>query len=535
MDLRRPLALLFALSSLDAAAADYDIAGTVSDYASGQPLGGARVTLLSLTSDIMVHAQTTTDAAGRYRLSGRCVHGCYVSAALDGHGWAQLALPPQPAGALTVPLQLGQASTIAGQVQRDPDSARLRFALRLYYREPLLATYVASPRRLATEANGSYRIAGLGHGDYRLCVVAAPGTAHIDQCWQGHDRPALLAAQSYGTITLGSGEERSGIDFALNDGARIAGRVRHPLNVAADATVEIYDADGALVTQASTNEYGDYASTGLAAGTYYARAVTAYRSGQLYGGASCHDSCDVTAGTPITLAGAGPAVSGIDFEPTPRAYVSGQVRGHVANARSDTPLHGVEVGLMPGYGDPAVRLAVTTSADGSYLLPVPPQQPLRLRAAVSEPWVSVVWPAAPCPRDCPFNDGSDIVAFAGETQVRDFNLAQGASFGGRLFDDAGNAFSGPVSFTLFSADRRVVWRDSGDYPHSYQSWPIAPGSYYVMAEGDGGCEVYPGQVCAGWDELPPGAGVLPLLASAQLTDIDFRLRLDALFADGFDP
>ena len=530
MDTSRSIALLaLALFSVCASAADYQLSGRVTDYASAAPIEGARVSLISVTSDIVVHAETLSDAAGNYSLAGLCVHSCRIAAHKSGYAEDDQSLPPAPAGPLQIALRLSLPNSIAGLVTQGAQDPLGGVELRLERWDAAAGQFAVPPQRLITHG-GRYRFDGLRHGRYRLCAKPPSHLDLLNQCWQQHNQPALLADQQYDAIELGSDELRDGIDFALDAGATLAGRVIGPPNLQLfSAQVELFDASGSRVAQLKTDAAGQFRSSGLAAGTYYARALTDYGSGQLYGGIACHQACNVTAGTPIVL-GTTP-MSGIDFSIPARASIS----GHVRDAQSGQPLHGALVSLMPRFAEPDLILETMSAADGSFELPVPPGQALRLHAAANDPSVNVIWPDVPCPRRCVFNSGSDIVVAENETAVRDFALQQGGGISGELFDNNGNHYSGPLTFTLYSAATgERVWSDYGIYPSFYRSWRILPGRYFVKVDNLSGCEVFPAQTCLPSGELPAGAAPLEIIAGIDLI-VDFHLRGDAVFADGFQP
>lgn len=528
MDIKRTTALLaLTLFSVCASAADYRLSGRVTDYASATPIEGATVSLISVTSDIVVHAETLSDASGNYSLGGTCTQGCRITARKSGHAQDGQSLPQAPGGPLQIALRLSQPNAIAGLATQGAQDPLGGVELRLE-RWDAGSGQFATPQRLITHG-GRYRFDGLGHGRYRLCAKTPAQLNLLNQCWQQHNQPALLADQQYNAIELGSGELRDGIDFALDAAATIGGRVIAPSSLQLfSAQVELFDASGARVAQLKTDAAGEFRSSGLAAGTYYARALTDYGSGQLYGGIACHQACDVTAGTPIVLGTT--ALSDIDFSIPARAYISGQVR----DAQSGQLLHGATVRLMPTFGGPDLVLQTVSAADGSFALPVPPGQAVRLHVATGDPWVSAIWPDVPCPRHCPFNNGSDIVVAENATVVRDFALHAGGGISGQLFDSFGNAYSGSLTFSLYSATGALIWADQGNYPSLYRSWRILPGRYFVKVQSPQGCEVYAGQTCLLSGELPPGAALLEIVAGADLV-ADFRLRSDAVFADGFQP
>jgi hypothetical protein len=133
------------------------------------------------------------------------------------------------------------------------------------------------------------------------------------------------------------------VDFDLPLGARIAGFVEEagtgmPLF---NVTVDVFDSAGTFVVTATTTPYGEFATEGLANGTYYALAEDNTGAGyasELYDNLPC-DGCDVTTGTPIVISSTSP-YDGVDFSLSiPTVCTVGET--HV-DLTSTSPVSGTE-------------------------------------------------------------------------------------------------------------------------------------------------------------------------------------------------
>jgi hypothetical protein len=121
------------------------------------------------------------------------------------------------------------------------------------------------------------------------------------------------------------------INFSLADGARITGSVFDASNgqPLSEAPVQIFTAAGQLVGTALTDIDGNYSSTGLTPGNYFARTRSDFigpegvvsgifgYADELFNEIDCSSGCTVTSGTAITVGGPGTVTSGVNFTLTP--------------------------------------------------------------------------------------------------------------------------------------------------------------------------------------------------------------------------
>lgn len=171
-----------------------------------------------------------------------------------------------------------------------------------------------------SDANGDYVIDGLVPGTYFARTYLHGGW--VDEVFD--DR---LCPQSDGTcvitdgmpLELTEGQTLSGIDFELEEGARIFGVVRAAEDQSGlDSRVLAVNGNGDQFRATRSAADGSYELSGLAPGTYYI--LNNNSSGylpQLYENLPCGEDdsipgCDVTVGTPITV-GFGDSVQNIDF------------------------------------------------------------------------------------------------------------------------------------------------------------------------------------------------------------------------------
>lgn len=534
----RRFAALLALCCLftPAYAADYAISGRVTEFDGSTAVAAANVRLVSYIGfNLIVIADTSSDAQGHYSLAGSCSGICRIRVTSTPHFLVEQELPASPAGPLALSFALERPSSIAGHVGSG-GSPVAPLQLKLYRDD---GSDFVDYGSTYSNAAGDYVFGRIRPGRYRVCAYPDDAGAPRVQCFDGYDRPARLADQQYDEIDLDSGEDRDDVHFDLSAGRTIAGSIRNAFTGQPSfALVELFDADGVLLGQFGADEAGNYRSAGLAPGTYLARARTAFDtpfiadSGQLYGGILCHETCDFTAGTPIVV-GADKDVTQIDFSLMPRAIV----RGIVRDAATQAPLAGVPVTMLRllGIGIPS-NVTTHTAADGSYALYASPGQSFRLHTPGIGDYAGLVWPTLPCPVSCDYTGGTPIT-LADNSNVTgyDFDLVHGGRIAGLLFGSDGQPLHDHVYLTLYSAQTGAeLWTHGATYAGSYETPYIVPGTYYLAADGWDGCQVYLGHACPGSGPVSIGTPIV-VVAGSSTSGIDFTLRQDALFSDDFEP
>ena len=333
-------------------------------------------------------------------------------------------------------------------------------------------------------SSSGYVWSGLIPGTY---FITAGSTSLIDELWD--DIPCELGCDpTTGTpVQVVQGEITPGVDFVLERSSWIGGSVR---DAATDVPienvpVEVYAADGTLVSSAQTTSAGGYLVYDVPPGDFFVRTRRGSYSqmsrnypGMLYDGHLCQPECDVTAGDPVAVP-ATTVVSGIDFRPTPFGTISGTV-----TATTDgLPLAGLFVqayepgGSSAGWGE--------TDASGGYSIGGLLTGPYHVIAWGWDHHLSEVWDAVPCDPewDCDPSTGDPVdVTQGADTGGIDFALDLLPSISGTVTDLAGAPAPG-VSVT--------VRTDSGSFAGSavtaadgtYQVGDLLPWTYYVVARG----------------------------------------------------
>jgi ELWxxDGT repeat protein len=225
-----------------------------------------------------------------------------------------------------------------------------------------------------TDAGGHYRFEAVIAGSYTL---VASRNGYITQLYGGKECPCPTIDGT--RITVSTGFETAGVDFALNPGGTISGTITRLLTGAAVATeVQIIDKDYFVVERAfSTGPGGAYRSPGtLPTGTYYVEALPSPSTGlftvvgQRYGGVDCpFGGCNGPGGVPLFVT-AGQEISGIDLALNEYGSISGTVR----DASSGAPMPGVRIYFKRADGDSSM-FDETTNTDDAGHYQSPPLHP----------------------------------------------------------------------------------------------------------------------------------------------------------------
>lgn len=348
------------------------ISGRVTN-ANGDPLQGICVTAHPATSGLLSRS-AQTNAAGDYTIGGlpagtfgvqftACGGGSYISEWWDDKSSSSAANPVTLAAGeqrTGIDAQLSSGASISGRVT---DGAGT----------PVQGVCVAAPPAggaggsATTDASGTYTIANLPAGDYKVQFACGP-SGFVSEWW--NDKPDMASADP---ISLTAGQQRTGIDAALASAGSISGTVTGPggggqASVCVKAlrsTAQIADLFGNPVAQAMTSGSGGYTISGLASGSYKV-VFEDCGTGQQLARAFYDGQTDIGSATLVSVTG-GQTTAGVNAQVVAGGSISGQVK-----SGSGQPLQGVcVVAELPTIGS-AVTGALT-AADGTYAMPgLPP-------------------------------------------------------------------------------------------------------------------------------------------------------------------
>ena len=212
-----------------------------------------------------------------------------------------------------------------------------------------------------TDATGRYSTTGLVSGTTTCGRATRAG--YQDEIYAESPCPASQCAITTGTpVAVVQGAPATVVDMSLAKGAQLLGLVLNDFGVGISGmTVTVFNTLGVPLTTSLTDAAGRFATTGLPAGTYYARTQSEHGyEGQLYSGLPCPSAgCLVTSGTPITV-GEPEERAGVNF----RVFVAASISGIVTVG--GLPAGGVTVSAYTPAG--VLVASATTSLAGSYTI-----------------------------------------------------------------------------------------------------------------------------------------------------------------------
>lgn len=371
-----------------------------------------------------------------------------------------------------------------------------------------------------TDLAGNYTIHGLPPGTY--VANTHNWQDYVNELYD--DLPCGSGCDvTTGTpISVTDGAVTTGIDFALQAGGVITGRVREAgTGVTLGADVYAYDANGSYAGFAGTDAAGRYRVRGLETGIYYISAQSYEHVAQLYDGIDCLEGyCDPLTGDPVQ-ATVGQTTAGIDFA----LHRRGAIAGTITDAETGEPLAFVEVdadqvdgfGWEYGYTDENGQYAIGSLDSGAY----------RVRTFTYE-YRNELYDDVPCSSSgCPIGSATPVsVEVEATTPGIDFALDRLGSISGTITE----AGTGGTIDTAFG----LVWDTAGfsvgygyaDSTGSYRVEGLFPGTYFVTGDGpihqrelyDGlPCPEYPG-VCD-----PTTGDAIAVALGAETGGVDFAL------------
>jgi hypothetical protein len=525
------------------------VAGRVTDASTSGGLAGVIVQVL--TQDGRYVGNVASDASGNWSSPQNLPTGTYVAVTQNDLGyidemWNDIACPGGEiwacggsllgtpisvvAGTVSgsVDFALGTGGRIAGQVTDASTTSGIAYSAVDIYTDD--GRYVASAY---ADGSGNYTTTGLPASRYRAQTTtwSSALAGHIPEIWD--DVPCfgyLCDIGQASPITVSLGATTSGIDFALEKGARVAGRVTDASTAAGlpDVYVDIYSENGRYVAYGYADGAGSYTTLpGLPASRVYARTSNAGTSGyadEAWDDLPCLGCRAYQVGTPIPLT-PGATTSGIDFA----LSRGGGFSGKVTRAADGSPLRNWVYAYTPGgssvggvYSDSSGNYTVGGLPTGRYVAST--------RAYTTDGLVGEVYSDRPCAGyTCDLSSGTPIAVTGGSTTPGiDFALSPGARLSGRVTDQAsGNGLSG-VTVQVLKPPSGVVGTITTDALGYFSTltgstYGFPTGGYYLATSNAQGYldEVFDNVPCLGCD-VTAGTKV-QLTAGATTAGLDFAL------------
>ena len=356
-----------------------------------------------------------------------------------------------------------------------------------------------------TDADGRYTLSGLAPGSY-LVRAKNNDLGYIREYYDGkrdEDEADL--------ITVGSEDVVQRIDFKLDAGATVTGKVT---NAATGQPIADVDIDANPLERGSgaddrTDDSGEYRLTGLAPGSYRLRARGEDHgyANEYYGQTAERqfEAVEVTGLEPV---------GGIDFAFRPASTISGRV----TDAATGLPIRDIEVGAEPL--DIGRSEYTRTGFNGRYTIQglLPGSYYVSTEDGGDTGHIEQYYQAKV------HRDEANIVAVAEGAAVAnvDFVLTSGATISGRVTDTVTGQPIANVGVGAEQEDRsREVWTNT-DNDGKYVIRGIVPGNNRVRARGGDYIEQYYNNRTS-WNE----ADLVSVDGDSVAAGIDFALKAGA--------
>lgn len=299
------------------------ISGVITDAATHLPVQGAEVDIYSENGDYNGYGYTDSNGRYQWKIGAPGVYHLlayaykYTSQIYSDIPCTDFSCPIESGtpvvvtdGEVTgIDFDLQPQSEISGIVTRASDGAPLA-QVRIDVYDPHGAVVASA----YSEFDGSYTVSYLPQGAYYLM---ASNENYVTQLYHGIVCLQGVCDPTTGTaVDLPPGVEKTGIDFAMSPGGGIRGVVYDSINALPvnDATVNVLDVGGNIISKASVDWSGRYTISGLPPESYYVMVTdSGDYEGQLYEGVPCPQQiCSLADGALVHVISGSPA-NGINF------------------------------------------------------------------------------------------------------------------------------------------------------------------------------------------------------------------------------
>ncbi len=475
-----------------------EIAGTVTDAVTGDPLQGIHVEIWN--PDGFFVRSGTTDAAGRYVSAGSLLSGTYFVSTDNPYdyidelyddrpcpGGAHSGCDPTTGESVQVTLgttvdgidfALSPAGSISGTIIDASTGSGTEGA-----RVEIWDAAGDFAGSATTDSLGGYVVGGLAAGTY---FAGTDTSQFLDELYD--DLPCPGGTPGGCDVTTGSPIEvvvntvTPGIDFVLDRQGGISGVVTDAMtgDPVPSIEVNIYNASGSYRGSDYTDAAGTYSVGGLDAGHYCALTGNyADYAAALYDDLACSAGCTVTTGTPIDVE-INVTTSGIDFA----LDQLGKISGTVTDSATGDPLASVLVEIWNASG--SYETGRSTDSSGNYA--VEGLEPGTYFAVTDDrAIVNQLYDGLPCPGGpsvgCVVTSGTPIAVSLNATAAGvDFAVTPKGAISGTVTDAVTGA---PITSGYVE-----IWNASGayvddDYLDSFGEFHLTgldAGTYFAVTD-----------------------------------------------------
>lgn len=333
---------------------------------------------------------------------------------------------------------------------------------------------------------GHYVVEDLAPGQY--FVRTRPGAANrqdwLGQLWDGLPCEISCDPTAGTPVETLPAEITPGIDFELVPAGSLSGQVLDSVTgepVTGYLRVWLYDSEGGFDDLVNLGATGRYRFEALGPGDYFVKFEGDEHLSQLYDGIPCEPSCEVTTGTPVTVA-LSAQVTGIDASLDPLATLRGTVRDAVTGLPPPSTAS-VRVSVYDEAGV-SLRSGWVDSA-GDFIVERVPAGTC-FAATGSSQYLDQVWDGIPCEAPCDPTIGTPIELDVGDDlEGIDFVLDPLGGITGRVVDEVTAQPISGASVYLYDAGGAYRDAEHTSSDGSYTFAGVQDGSYFVTADRGG--------------------------------------------------
>jgi hypothetical protein len=392
--------------------------------------------------------------------------------------------------------------------------------------------------QIATNPSGNYELSNVPNGSFYVRTQNSLG--FVNEVFDNNACGGYCDILNGDAVLISGGVSVGLIDFALDAGGSISGRVTSSATAAGIALAEVQaiDINGLIAGRANTNASGDYTVGGLPPGNYKLRSAnTAGFINQIYHTPTpvgCSPTpCVLSAGTPIAVAG---ATIGIDLALVPGGTISGTAADLFNN-----PLPSGDAVLLDVNGIEILSVTISNGlfefnglANGSYYVLIRNDSGL----------IDLLFPNVPCPAGaCNIVALGTPIVLSGasaDKQLRsvaniDLRLPAGRAIAGKVTQGA-TPLNG-VRVSVYNASGAVVGSGVTDALGDYviqATLPVGAGvNYFAATTSTSERGVGNGLISKAWNDVPCmlacgitaiGTPIALSAGVAPLSGINFNLQ-----------
>jgi hypothetical protein len=542
-------AALLVLGSAANALAAGSIGGQITDSATHAGIAGAQVQFYDLNAnDNFPFATATADVNGNY--SQTVPNGTYGVLTQNTQGyinkiWNDVSCSATCDVNSIVPVVVSGGAVTGIDFALDSNGGRISGTITSSAGAPIvgaLVYFIDSGQNVPfstamTDASGHYLSDG-GSVTGNVFVQTQNGQGFQDEGYNNHKCTlGGCGGSPPDSVAVTLGATTTGIDFALDPGGRISGSVKDANNLPlANVPVDIFNSTGNQADEVLTDGSGNFISSGLATGTYYAGTRNSLGLvDYVWNNFLCAGSfCNQTQGTPIAVT-LPSTTTGINFVMVPGQTISGTVTAAAGGA----PIANVSINLMNANG--AFVGGANTDAFGAYTIGAVPPGTYTV-ATFANGFVQQLYNHVSCSNGCPPSPAGTPLVVANQpvTNINFSLLATGGtgSITGTVTDVVGGTSPTGLQVQLFSpaftgGAQPLFTTTTNAGAYTFNNIPV--GSYYVRTNANASGvlpsgiplinQLYNGVACVNCSLSTTSAGTLVTVSSgATTTNINFALQ-----------